>query len=414
MNGKTEKATMSLETTKEIYFMVKNYYQEAWQVKNEGKPVAWMGVGDPIEIFRAMDILPVFPENFSAACGAKQLTARSCEVAENEGFAHELCSYFRNTYGYMVNKELPTPPGGGMPAPDLLTLVLNSCKIRTKWWRIMEDYYRVPTFIMEAPNLPWTQKGYALNDHYLKYVVGQLEKLIEFLEDYTGKKLDFDRLKEMLTYTDQAAVLYEEILELRKAVPCPMGAEDMAGVITPTILLRGTQQAVTFYKKLVTELQQKVKKGQGVLPEEKFRIVVDNIPPWYTKGLYNYFHRYGGLCVAETYTSVFGWHCRMDPAKPLESIARACSINWLNISYEERRERFLKLVGDYQIDGAIFLANKGCKVYSGSNTFLANLLKKETGISSLVLEADQTDPRDYNDTQVKLRIDAFIEMLANQ
>lgn len=412
METKTEKAVRSLKVTAEIYPMVKKFYQDSWEAKRENKFVCWAGVGDPRELFWAMDLVPVYPENFSATCGAKQLAAPACAVTEAAGYSRDTCSYFRNTYGFMVNrKSLPEPPGGGMAHPDLMILAVNSCHTRPKWWRIMERYYNVPTFIFEAPTIPWTMRRNRIDPHYLEFVVAQIKDLVAFVEKHTGKKLNLNKLKEAVYWGDRASSLIDEIYELRKAVPCPVGAEDMVTALFPIIVLRGTKTAADFYEKMLQEVKERVAKGEGVLPTEKYRLFIDNIPPWYTKGLYNFFHKYNGISVAESYTTNFCWQTRMDPEKPFESLAYSTIANWLNISYQEKGEALLKTAMDHQIDGAIFLVNKSCKVYTGSNTYLATLLREKLDIPSLVLEADQTDPRDYADGQVKLRIDAFMEML---
>ncbi|KJS15741.1 MAG: hypothetical protein VR69_12035 [Peptococcaceae bacterium BRH_c4b] len=413
MGAKTEKAVRSLKITQEIYPIVKNFYMESWEAKKQNKLVCWAGVGDPRELFWAMDLVPVYPENFSATCGAKQISAPACAFAEAAGYSRDTCSYFRNTYGYMVNRDnLPEPPGGGMAHPDLLILAVNSCHTRPKWWRIMERHYNVPTFIFEAPTIPWDMRRDKIDSHYLEFVVTQMKDMVAFIEKHTGKKLDIKKLKEAVFWGDRASALIDEIYELRKAKPCPLGAEDMVTALFPIIVLRGAKVAADFYEKMLLEVKERVAKGEGVLPNEKHRLFIDNIPPWYTKGLYNYFHKYNAISVAESYTTNFCWQTRMDPERPFESLAMSTIANWLNISYMEKGETLLKTARDYQIHGAIFLVNKSCKVYTGSNTYLANLLRRELGIPTLVLEADQTDPRDYADAQVKLRIDAFMEMLA--
>lgn len=408
----TEKAVRSLKITQEIYPLVKNHYLNSQKDKNEGKVIVWAGVGDPRELFIALDLTPIYPENFSAACGAKQISAKACAEAEVVGYSRDICSYFRNTYGFMVSGEnLQEPPGGGMAQPDLLILAVNSCHIRPKWWRIMEKHYKIPTFIFEAPTIPSNMRRERIDSHYIDFVVGQIKDLVAFVELHTGRKLNLNKLKEAVYWGDKASALIDQIYELRKQVPCPVGAEDMVTALFPIIVLRGTKTAADFYKKMLLEVKERVSKGQGVLSEEKHRLYIDNIPPWYTKGLYNYFHRFGGVSVAESYTTNFCWQARMDPEKPFESLAYSTIANWLNISYAEKGEVLLRTAREYQIQGAIFLVNKGCKVYTGSNAYLVNLLSKELGIPSLVLEADQTDPRDYNDVRVKLQIDSFMEML---
>jgi len=410
--SKTEKAARSLETTKDIYPILKEYYRQAQQAKEEGKLVCWAGVGDPRELYWVMDIMPIFPENFSATCGAKQVASQACEVAENCGYARETCSYFRNTYGFMTGDEsIPPPPAGGMPAPDLLIIAINSCHTRSKWWRIMERHYHVPTFILEAPTIPWNMRKTSIGSHYVDFVVTQLKELVLFLEKHTGKKFSVDKLEESIALSRRTAQLLDEIYALRKAIPCPMGAEDMATAIMPIIVFRGTKLAVEFYEKLAAELKQRVADGEGVLQNEKIRLLVDNIPPWYTRGLYNYFHKYDGISVAETYTTTFGWESPMNFSDPMKNLAYSTMLNWLNISFAERGEILDRLVQEYSINGVIFLANKSCKVYSGSNMVLAKSIREKRGVPSLMLEFDQTDQRDYADSQVKLRIDTFMEML---
>ncbi|MDD2233905.1 MAG: hypothetical protein PHZ11_09745 [Desulfitobacteriaceae bacterium] len=39
-----------------------------------------------------------FPENFNAACAAKQMTPPLLQVAEGAGYARELCGYFLRIY----------------------------------------------------------------------------------------------------------------------------------------------------------------------------------------------------------------------------------------------------------------------------------------------------------------------------
>jgi len=410
--SKTEKAARSLETTKDIYPILKEYYRQAQQAKEEGKLVCWAGVGDPRELYWVMDIMPIFPENFSATCGAKQVASQACEVAENCGYARETCSYFRNTYGFMTGDEsIPPPPAGGMPAPDLLIIAINSCHTRSKWWRIMERHYHVPTFILEAPTIGWNMRKTSIGSHYVDFVVTQLKELVLFLEKHTGKKFSVDKLEESIALSRRTAQLLDEIYALRKAIPCPMGAEDMATAIMPIIVFRGTKLAVEFYEKLAAELKQRVADGEGVLQYEKIRLLVDNIPPWYTRGLYNYFHKYDGISVAETYTTTFGWESPMNFSDPMKNLAYSTMLNWLNISFAERGEILDRLVQEYSINGVIFLANKSCKVYSGSNMVLAKSIREKRGVPSLMLEFDQTDQRDYADSQVKLRIDTFMEML---
>jgi hypothetical protein len=56
-----------LQTTKGFYRnYVKKFYEDAHQAKAEGKPVAWVASTFPVEILLAMNVFPVWPENYAA------------------------------------------------------------------------------------------------------------------------------------------------------------------------------------------------------------------------------------------------------------------------------------------------------------------------------------------------------------
>ena len=82
-----------LQATKGFYRnYVKKFYKDAHRAKAEGKPVAWIASTFPVEILQAMDVFPVWPENYASLCAAKQVSVRFCQVAESKGFSKDLCS----------------------------------------------------------------------------------------------------------------------------------------------------------------------------------------------------------------------------------------------------------------------------------------------------------------------------------
>lgn len=417
MTIKTDKAVRSLQSSQEMFSLVKQYYKDGFKAREEGKLVAWITGSDPEELLWAMDIIPVYPENFSTACGAKQISSILCEKAEGEGFSPDLCSYFKTAYGYAVSRdklELPYP-GGGMPDPDLIFCSLDGCQTETTWLHLMAKRYNVPAFILDNPVVPsrmrTREKGPEIEHYYVDYVVTQLEAAVEFLEEVSGRKMDEDRLWEALRLSNQAAQLWNQILELRKSVPCPASAEDMNSLAGARFILLGTQRCVDIHQKVLDEVKGRVERKEGVIPEERYRLYVDGIPPWYSLGLFHHFHQYGAVSVAEFYSRI--WHREMDLSlPPLEALARKCLSNvHCEISGPEYNQEFLRIAQEYKIDGAFFMVNVGCKPTNVKSYELRNALEAEMGIPSLVIELDQTDPRGYNDVQIKTRIDAFMEVL---
>ncbi|MHA1262682.1 MAG: 2-hydroxyacyl-CoA dehydratase, partial [Candidatus Freyarchaeota archaeon] len=88
-------------------------------------------------------------------------------------------------------------------------------------------------------------------------------------------------------------------MALRKNSPCPIGAADVLSCMFAIVTLPGTQAAVDFYERLLSEVKERVKNKIGLIPEEKYRLLWDNIVLWYNVGLSNYFHKYGAVFVLE-------------------------------------------------------------------------------------------------------------------
>ena len=71
--------------------LLTNYYIEAKTTRE--KPIAWITSGAPVEFLYAMDILPVYPENYAAMCAANHQSIELMEAAEAEGFSQDICPH---------------------------------------------------------------------------------------------------------------------------------------------------------------------------------------------------------------------------------------------------------------------------------------------------------------------------------
>ncbi len=114
------------------------------------------------------------------------------------------------------------------------------------------------------------------------------------------------------------------------------------------------------------EVKARVDAGKGVLEgEEKLRVLFDNIPPWFTLGLFNHLHKFNAVSVIESYTYYFHYsRGRMDPDKPYESLARKYLYGcWFMTSVRETVHSLIaRKALDYKVDGIISSALYGCKI----------------------------------------------------
>ncbi len=406
---KAKSSKKRLRISKELWSIVPQYYADAHAAKAEGRLVGWMPpMNGAIEVFRAMDIFPIMPENWSPVCAATGLAPECMEAAERMGYSRDLCGYLRNAIGYVKEgMKKPDQPLGGLPAPDLIIAFGGGCIPAMKIFQMFARHFKVPTFVADGPQISPEE----LDDETLSFGVEHFKEMILFLEGLTGAKLDMDRLSEVVRLSDRACELWDEIMDYRRCVPTPFSAAEL-GVMFVMVVLPGTQAAIDFLEKFKAEVKERVEQGVGCVPEEKFRLFWDNIPLWYNMGLFNYFEKFGAVVVAETYSAA--WSIRLDPERPLESLARKSMLSFplvSNVSLQKRIDMVIDTCRKYSIDGAILHSNMSCKPISLGQMDVKNALMEKLEVPSVMFEADHMDVRNWNDAQVKNRLEAFMDML---
>ena len=63
-------------------------------------------------------------------------------------------------------------------------------------------------------------------EHDISFMVKELGEFVTFLERLLGKKMDWDKLDEIINDFIEINRVWYEISELRKARPCPMHSRD--------------------------------------------------------------------------------------------------------------------------------------------------------------------------------------------
>jgi benzoyl-CoA reductase/2-hydroxyglutaryl-CoA dehydratase subunit BcrC/BadD/HgdB len=407
---KTQKSTKRLKTAKELQKVVADYYLCCMTAKAEGRPVGWMPpMNGAIELFYAMDLQPVFPENWSPVCAAFGLTPQNFTVSENMGYSRDLCGYLRNIIGYvhgLMNEK--DSPFGGLPEPDMLLSPGGGCVPVMKIFHALERRFpKAKVFYADLPQVAIEH----IKDYHIEYALSESQRLADFLTETTGRRLDEDRLKAVVSLSDRACELWDEIMSYRRYRPVPFSAAEM-GIMFVMVTLQGTQIAVDYLTRVRDEVKQKAENRVGVIENEKVRLFWDNIPLWYNMGLFNYFEKFGGVVVAETYSAA--WSIRLDVQNPKKALALKSLMSYPMVScvsIDKRKEMVLKACREYAIDGVIFHRNKSCLPITLGQMEIKQALEKELGIPSVIIDADHMDDRNFSLAQFQTRVDAFMELL---
>jgi benzoyl-CoA reductase/2-hydroxyglutaryl-CoA dehydratase subunit BcrC/BadD/HgdB len=381
------------------------YYRDLANAKADGKPVIWITSMAPIELIYAFDGIPFFPENYAALCSSRKVASEFCEAAEGKGMPQGLCSYALCMFGSIFEKR-GAFGDEGVGAPDVLLATEGACATHPKWWEAMQRHFNCPLILVDAA---YTVDSDTLPEHHKEYMTSQLKKAAYSLEEYTGKKFDIDRFREVVNLSDRASELWDDIDEMRAAVPTPITQIDVFTGLFPLVTLRGTKDATDFYQQLRDEVKDRVDNGVGAVPNERFRLIWDLFPVYHNMRLLNYFAEFGAAFVTDLYGNAFSG--RVDASEPFGSLAERYLSFFMRSASWGKGELYKKRIEKYHVDGIVFHSNRCCRCFSAEQPETGQILRQELGLPSMTFEADMVDPRIFDDAQVKNRVESFIEML---
>jgi benzoyl-CoA reductase/2-hydroxyglutaryl-CoA dehydratase subunit BcrC/BadD/HgdB len=428
-------ASKALATTRRVKELLPTFYARH-ERRQPGRPLAWCMAGVAPELLVAFGVEREWPENFGTLCAAKHVATAFCERAEADGYALDLCSYVRNTMGYCsrlteCGAVPPEAPKGGMGVPSLLLGSGCTCDPRLKWFQsLAARYLPAPLSHTDPLSPPYDvdPSDPRIAAHYLEQLRETLADQVAFLERQLGRPLDVGRLREALRCSQEAVALLWEILELRKAVPCPMGAEDFfTGVVVPLLYLLGEAETVAYFRELRDEVADRVARGIGAVPHERFRLLWLGIPPWYHLRFFNELGAWGAVVVAEGVYYV-GAPVEVDLSDPLEALVQR---TWKRAVWAHRwgaevvpevctfavgmampGTRLLRRwVHDYRLAGALMHRTRSCRAVSWGQIHVKRQLAEE-GIPSLIIESDMADPRSWAHSVILAQTRAFLDGIA--
>jgi len=375
-------------------------------------PSAYLMIsGNCVEILRCFDILPVFPEINALQLAIRKNSLPYIIKSEEIGYASDNCAYVKADMGFTLCGGVGE--NGTIPKPSMIVCNFVGCNVYIKWFEHCAEILNVPMVMLDIPFL----REEAPSKEDTAYVLCQLRELITTCEQLTGKKFDIDRLREILALSARAEDGWSRAKQFCQHRPAPFDAYfDSINMMGPINALRGTQEAADFFDAAVLEYGQMVEQNEGVLEEERFRIVVEGPPPYpYYRNFRNLFEAWGAVAVQSTYSTVGGtWEFgfRHDPQRPLESIAEQMIVhNLCNRSMLERYKQIKKYVEDWSADALVIHSIKSCRLFSAGQGDMREYFTKDLGVPTLMVESDLEDPRYYAEAQMKNRIDAFFESL---
>jgi benzoyl-CoA reductase/2-hydroxyglutaryl-CoA dehydratase subunit BcrC/BadD/HgdB len=314
--------------------------------------------------------------------------------------------------GAFLAGESPLGPVYGIqgpPAPEALVYNTAYAETLRPWFEFYGRHYGAPVHGLH----PFTGVG-ELDQLDVDIAVQQLDRLAGELEVRFETKLDFDRLAEVVGYSQKAASLWAGIVDLARSTPSPLTYFDMLVHLAPMVLMRGTPAAVEYYSILLAELEQRVANGTVAVPGERFRFYWEGPPIWCAlRPLATLFLEHQVAVVASNYIHLFALD-GLEPDNPIESMAREYTGIYPNRSSDHKQDFLRGEVERFGVDGIIYHDGRTARKHSSVRDGLGQRLHEANGLPYMVVEADTHDLRLFSLDSLDRKVVEFIEVAARR
>jgi len=421
--GSTRERNLSFARENSAYN--KAWFEDIRRRAAAGEPIAFVNADVPTEIFKALDMPVVVNQWWSSVISAKQKSADYLGRLNAQGYRQGLCKYCSLGYAATLEDDPDQSPWGGLPTPAIV-VTGNECNALAKVFELWATKFDVPLVVLDTATIEqpdstdWSDRARhdweaVFGTRAIDLLAEQYQSLIRTLEDLTGRKLDLDRLAEVMRLVNEQEESYFQARELISATrPAPINiADQMPATMIPQ-WHRGTEWARDRAALFLEELKAKAAAGEAAAPDEQVRLMWIGTGLWYNLDFYAEFEqRYGAVFVWSIYLSIAADAYATygdDPIRALAGrmtkIARIMHTPPFNVSWYVREAQ------KAGIDGVVALGEgeggEGCREVFGY-THLLRQGFADAGIPYLSLGVDNTDTRSWDDGAVRQRVAAFIE-----
>jgi benzoyl-CoA reductase subunit B len=396
--GSQSLTTDVLWATHPTFQALKKYFEGVFDcVENHSRPLAWIEWCVSTDLLYAFDAQPMCTEGLVVLLLFldSEANPRMIDAGEQAGLPIEYCSASRNAIGAYLTKQLPQP--------DCIVTSSHPCDSMVSSYQTLEYLTRVPTFMLDTP--------YWDDERSLDYYAGQIRHLIAFLEEHLKRKLDYDRLREVLTEVNKTNELLMEVNEMYRARPCPGSIVSTIISWTARIIGLGTPEITETARRLHKITRARYQAGKGTIKKEKIRVIWYDVPVVFYPLVVWMEETFGATIVMDLISYI--------DTPPIdtsteESMMRGLAGSYMNLAMARQfhgpidffHRDLERICEEYDGDCFIYAGHVGCKHGWASTRLLKEYMKK-INMPLLILSSDIFDRRLTNEDQLKAQIEEF-------
>jgi len=341
----------------------------------------------PVEMVVAAGAIPVM------LCGTSQNPVPAAEKV----LPRNLCPLIKSSYGFAVTDTCPY-----FHFSDLL-IAETTCDGKKKMYELMGRMK--PLHLMQLPQVQ--------NEAALGYWVHEMERLKRRIEEEFAVELTDEKLRDAIRLVNDERRSLKEFQDVCKNIPAPISGLDMLTVLHNRGFSIDKREAIEMVDRLTEELREMVKSGISPFTPSTPRILLSGVPVGIgSDKVVRLIEECGGNVVC---FESCGAYKKIDPidenGAPLEAMAdRYLRIPCSCMSPNEGRFPLVeRIIREFQADGVIDLTWQGCHTYNIESYSLKKHIQETSNVPFLQIETDYSE----SDTeQLKVRIEAFLEMIS--
>jgi len=355
---------------------------------SSSKWVVWANIFVPPELIWGLGFVPFYPEIAAAVVANLGLSSEALRLADQSGVPRDLCSFHRVAMGLAE--------AGFFPKARAFVAVNYPCW--TAGVFLAWEAYRqnLPFFLIDMPA--------ECDEDSVLYLARQLEEAARSLAMIKKSRYHIRGLREAIKLSNEAHSLALEAMEMRKRIPAPLKGSKMIGHLGLIAYLFGSPYGVAYYRALRDYIE-----GSQEQKEQGIRLYWMHLKPFYPTNLFELLeNERKAVIVFEEYSSIWWEPLRED--EPFLSLARKMLSHPSLGSVGRRTAKVLADVEAFKADGVVHFNHWGCRQSQGAMAILRRKLREE-GVPLLELEGDCIDENGYQEGQLRVRLEAFLESI---
>lgn len=380
----------------------RTYFNMIYEAQAKGIPLIMIGPNIPPELVYSFEAVPLLLDCLPTRLASEgDKISKYIDLADNV-IPNTMCALNRTDVGLVLSGDLGTP--------DAIIISTTPCDSGRTAYSGISDYLGVPCFCIDTP--------FKQDDRGYTYIGEEIKKTVSFLEGVTGKKLDWNKMAEVIKYSNQAYDMLSKCADLRKLVPCPLPSR--------FLVLNEFFGAMVGRPEILDYLENEYKlgkamadKGRGVVRgNENYRIVWLQNLPWYNVGILDWLEREYGAVVT---MDAFGYLNSLQIEDPWnkEEVYKGLARRMLGTPMTHGSagpvEGNLKIaeqgITEYKSNLAFFAGHVGCKHTWAVGKLIKDTIYEKYGIQTLTFDLDCVDSRYKSPEVVKETIREFMETI---